>query len=340
MLSAYSRTKLVLLLATTIAGGLIGTGYVYIIGGRLHFGMLTGCLISLGVLGFELYYVHTAAGAWLRRLPFVALLLVSPLVWTVIIVASLQLVPRFYGESMAYPEFYQGSTFEQDVVFAMLVSFALNGVLRIRSLIGGRVLLNFLLGRYNRPLRESRIFMFLDLADSTSLAEQLGDIEVQSLIRQFFFDIARPIVQSGGETHRYIGDEIVVTWPLLDSRRNRRVLDCVLEIRRLIRRREKFYLKRFGVTPGFRIGLHGGSVVASEVGDDKREIVYFGDTVNTASRLQALCKELGCEILISQDLLRKSELPEALESRPMGRHTPKGKERDMSIHALAEPPPG
>jgi hypothetical protein len=55
------------------------------------------------------------------------------------------------------------------------------------------VLLNFLLGRYNRALREERVFMFLDLADSTPLAEKMGDLAVQSLIGRFFSTLLIPL---------------------------------------------------------------------------------------------------------------------------------------------------
>ncbi len=58
----------------------------------------------------------------------------------------------------------------------------------------------------------------------------------------------------------------------------------------------------------FRIGMHGGSVVASEVGDDKREIVYFGDTINTAARLEQMCKQLKRAFLVSGELLSRMSL--------------------------------
>ena len=120
----------------------------------------------------------------------------------------------------------------------LIVSLIFNAALRIRSLAGSRVLLNFLLGRYHRPLRESRIFMFLDVADSTKLAEQLGDERVQSLIGRFFFDIATPIANYGGETHRYIGDEVVVTWTLARGQRQANCLECVRAISRLMHEQE------------------------------------------------------------------------------------------------------
>lgn len=203
-------------------------------------------------------------------------------------------------------------------------------------LVGPRVLGNFLLGRYHTPLKEERIFLFLDIADSTKLAEQLGDVEAQKRISRFFFDIAAPITQCGGETHRYIGDEIVVTWPLGDKQANARCLNCVFAIKAVAAKRRDNRLKEQEHPIEFRIGLHGGPVVASEVGDDKREIVYFGDTVNTAARIEQQCKPLGQNLLISKDLLERIALPERLESRPLGAVTLSGKADPMSLYTIVK----
>ena len=53
--------------------------------------------------------------------------------------------------------------------------------------------------------------MFLDLADSTSLAEKLGELRVHDLITRFFFDIDEPIHDHGGSVLSYVGDEVIVT---------------------------------------------------------------------------------------------------------------------------------
>lgn len=81
-------------------------------------------------------------------------------------------------------------------------------------IIGGRTLVYFLLGKYHQPVKENKIFMFLDLEGSTALALKLGDIGVQTMITKFFFDITEPIIENDGEIHRYIGDEVIATWPL------------------------------------------------------------------------------------------------------------------------------
>ena len=334
-LTHRTRRSLCIWAISTLVGGVIGVMYSMLVGGQPKFAFTIGCAIVGGVMGFELLFVQQPVGTWLRGLPLLAFMIISTLVWTAIIATSLQIVPLLLGEEEAYGEAYQASTFQQDMVFSLAVAFVMNTVLRIRSLVGGRVLLNFLLGRYHRPLRERRVFLFLDLADSTRLSEELGDMRVQSLIGRFFFDIARPIAEHGGETHRYIGDEIVVTWLFSVATKDARCLECVFDIQELIVAQSQRYEVDFGVVPRFRAGMHGGPVVASEVGDDKREIVYFGDTINTAARLQSLCKEKARDFLVSGDLLAAMTLPPEAKEQYMGEVELRGKAKSLKVYSLS-----
>ncbi len=70
-----------------------------------------------------------------------------------------------------------------------------------------------------------------------------------------------------------------------------RYLDCVFAIEDRLAKRADHYRKEFGVVPAFRAGMHAGPVVIAECGDSRRQIAYFGDTVNVTARLQAHCKE-------------------------------------------------
>ncbi|MDH3692396.1 MAG: adenylate/guanylate cyclase domain-containing protein [Gammaproteobacteria bacterium] len=334
-LTRRTRRSLCIWSISTLVGGAIGVMYSLFVGGQPKFAFPIGCAIVGGVMGFELLFVQQPVGAWLRGLPLLAFITISTLLWTVIIAVSLQIVPRLLGDEEAYGRHYHATTFQQDMVFSLAVAFAMNTVLRIRSLVGGRVLMNFLVGRYHRPLREQRVFLFLDLADSTSLSEELGDVRVQSLIGRFFFDIAQPIAEHGGETHRYIGDEIVVTWPFLVATKDARCLECVFDIQELIAAQSRRYEADFGVVPRFRAGMHGGPVVASEVGDDKREIVYFGDSINTAARLQSLCKEKARDFLVSGDLLAAMTLPPETKTQYMGETALRGKAKSLDVYALS-----
>ncbi|MDZ7839426.1 MAG: adenylate/guanylate cyclase domain-containing protein [Gammaproteobacteria bacterium] len=318
------------------SGASIGFGYTLLIDGTAAVGASIGLVIGLSIAAFEVFAVAGTgpAGSYLRRLSLPVFVGVTTLIWAVIIVASLYAIPWIHDSSVPpYP--YSESTFRQDFTFSFLISLLLNAAIRVRALVGSRVLFNFLLGRYHRPVREERIFLFLDLKDSSALAEQLGDIRVQSLISRFFFDISGPVVDFGGETHRYIGDEVVATWPLGSPADNARAVLCLLEIQALITRRADWYQRQLGAVPRFRAGLHGGPVVASEVGDDKREIVYFGDTINTAARLQDLCRSYQRSFLVSGELLNRMRLPEHVATERLGEATLRGKTHTVEVYAVS-----
>lgn len=317
------------------AAAAIGVGYSRLVGGTPLLGALIGLSIGLCITAFELFVVSGAGvGVFLRRLSLPAFIGIATVVWAAIIAVSLYAIPYLYDPSVPpYP--YAQTTFTQDFVFSFVVSLTINAAVRLRGLLGARVLFNFLLGRYHRPLREERVFLFLDLAGSSALAERLGDLRVQSLISRFFFDIARPIADFDGETHRYIGDEVVVTWPLDRALREARCVRCVLAIQALIADRAEWYQREFDAVPRFRMGMHGGSVVVSEVGDDKREIVYFGDTINTAARLEQMCKDLHRDFLISGALLNRMKLPEEVVVEALGELALPGKAHKLEVYALS-----
>lgn len=77
--------------------------------------------------------------------------------------------------------------------------------------IGLRALGRLILGYYNQPLEESRLLLFVDLKDSATLAEQLGNLRCSAFIRDFFLDMGAPIAATRGEVYQYVGDEVVVT---------------------------------------------------------------------------------------------------------------------------------
>ena len=148
-----------------------------------------------------------------------------------------------------------------------------------------------MLGTYHRPAREQQIVMFLDIAGSTRLAEEMGELRVHDLITRFFFNINEPISDHGGMVHAYVGDEVIVTWRVaVDPVRNARCLACFFAIKTKIASLAADYNREFGVVPRFRAGLHAGPVIVSECGNAKRQLAYFGDTMNVAARLCEYCK--------------------------------------------------
>jgi len=316
-ISPRTTNRIVACLGVAAATAALAVGYSLVSEGTPRFAALAGFLVGLLLAAFELFYVQTAAGAWLRRLPLVLFILVATLVWALLIGFSIYVATPFLLD-IEYP---LGEFDKRDInglIFAFGLAFLSTSFLRIQSLMGGRVLFNFLLGRYYKPSREERVFMFLDIADSTSLSEQFGDVKIQALIGRFFFDIARPIAEHGGETYRYIGDEVVVSWPMSKALEDARCVRCVFDVQDLLAERSEEYRRLFGVVPRFRVGMHGGPVVIGEVGDSRRAIVYFGETVGRAVALQGACKRVGHDFLASSELLDKLRLGREVARQDLG----------------------
>jgi len=291
--------------------------------------------LIIGGLGwaFILFFVPSRLGAPLRRSRFLVNVLVHAAVLaacaTIGIIAELSLLHSKLDLLVVFKFVF----LEVLVFIFVLVTVIYIGV-RIVGIIGARTLFNILTGRYHRPLREDRVFMFLDLAGSTALAQRLGDIGVQDLIGRFFFDISEPILESGGEIHRYIGDEVVVTWPLRQGAANLRSVRCYFAIVDLIAARATAYRRDHDAVPEFRAGIHGGPVVAAQCGDYKQEIVYFGDTVNTAARLQQQCKAFDCPLLVSDQLLARMAPGDEFEPRRLGRVRLRGREQETELFTI------
>lgn len=289
------------------------------------------------VWGFEIFFVPSRWGAPLRKMFFLAAILVKALylmlaVITTVFAQQILLHGNLDVTFLIQPGIYI------IVAFILIAVSILHTITQVIRIIGGRVLVNFILGRYHRPVQEERIFMFLDLAGSTALAERLGDIGVQTMITRLFFDITEPIIKFGGEIHRYVGDQVIIIWPLSDSKNILQAIRCYFAIAAIVRQRAPRYEEWFKTTPHFWAALHGGSVVISECGDLKQEIVYFGDTVNMTARIEQQCKTLDCPFLISAEMLNRISLPADMSARSMGSIHLRGRERETELFTITEEP--
>ena len=125
---------------------------------------------------------------------------------------------------------------------------------------GHAVLTNFFTGRYHRPKEEERIFMFLDMTASTSIAEHLGHVRYFDLLHDYYEDLSDPVIRYLGEIYQYVGDEIVVSWTLERGTRDNNCIRCFFAMQAAIQKQRARYESRYGVVPGFRAGFHLGRV--------------------------------------------------------------------------------
>ena len=166
--------------------------------------------------------------------------------------------------------------------------------------IGMEAMKNFFIGKYHAPIQEERIFMFLDMNDSTAIAEKLGHLKYFKLLNQYYSDISEAIIQNSGEIYQYAGDEVVVSWRIQEN--NDECLKCFLSIRDIIKKESEKYLSQYELIPGFKAGFHYGQVTTGEIGVIKKEIIFTGDVLNTTARIQGMCKNFNVDNLFSEDL--------------------------------------
>lgn len=301
-----------------------------------------GAVLALAAWFVQLYFTSRES-EWVRRWPLGVELVVRSAVMAIVIVTVATVL-----EIALYGRHFEARWFATDLPTIFIIAFALSvaiaAIYELTRLIGARVLFNVMIGRYRRPIREQRVFLFLDLAGSTGLAERMGEVRVQDLLTRLFYDIDDVITSHGGEVHAYVGDEVIVTWRLAESRRQRRCLDCFFGIQDRIGELADIYQREFGLTPEFRAGLHTGPVVISECGDSRRQVAYFGDTMNVTARLQALAKDMGRPLIASDDFLRlldwdKNPLKSDYIVETLGSTRLRGRIAEIEILSIAQRKP-
>ncbi len=217
------------------------------------------------------------------------------------------------------------------MIYYFFMTLVISFINQVNKKYGPGVLLPLLLGKYRNPVEEDRIFLFMDLKSSTTIAEQLGHINYSAFIRDCFADINEVLLPMRAQVYQYVGDEIVITWPEAEGLKHAACLEFYFACRQLFNNRSEFYLSAYGTIPLFKAGLHSGKVTAVEIGAVKRDIAYHGDTLNTASRIQGVCNEYQQEILVSASLLGKLELNNGFRTISLGKIPLRGKKDPIEI---------
>ncbi|MEM7103576.1 MAG: adenylate/guanylate cyclase domain-containing protein [Bacteroidota bacterium] len=214
----------------------------------------------------------------------------------------------------------------------------LNGTLlalNINDKYGPGIFMKFLLGRYHHPREEERIFMFLDMNHSTTIAEEIGHIKYYTLLNSVFADITDAILSHAGEIYQYVGDEVVISWTRKNGLRNANCINCYFGILEALASKAGKYTKQFGLVPEFKAGLHYGDVTTGEVGIIKKDLVFTGDVLNTTARIRTKCTEFGVNLLVSDKLLNSLRLPpHSFVSRKIGTFELKGKSELVTVHTI------
>ncbi|MEM7162636.1 MAG: adenylate/guanylate cyclase domain-containing protein [Bacteroidota bacterium] len=282
-----------------------------------------------------------------KNLPFARKILSKTLLYIFVFTVTLLLFSTILiginsGKSISDPEIYQSvaSFFGSYAIISIIVfaSFFIGLSLfftEIVDYLGLDIVSNFFSGKYSKPVYENRIFMFLDMKDSTSIAEKIGHKKHYELINEYYGDMTNAIIRTEGSIYQYVGDEIVVSWELKKGLENTNCLQCFFLIEKDINQKSDSYLKKYGIVPRFKAGLHCGEVTRGQIGQIKRDLLYTGDVLNSSARIQGLCNELGVNLLISGQL--KNQLPEnSLNFSLKGEYELRGRQKKEELYAVAE----
>jgi adenylate cyclase len=234
---------------------------------------------------------------------------ISGIVLVQILFARVYLDKSWAATFMDTGIFLQTGIFWSSFIYLMLFSIVLNMFKVVHYHIGPGTMFNFITGKYRIPQEEDRIFLFIDLKSSTTIAEQLGHARYSRLLNTCFNDLAEVIRFHEAEIYQFVGDEAVLTWRTDADQKKARCIKLFYDFKNRLAQNRTLYLDKFGIFPEFKAAAHTGLVSASEAQGGKRELLYHGDVLNTCARILELCSRYKKELLLSEsvaDWIRQS----------------------------------
>ncbi|MFK7750568.1 MAG: adenylate/guanylate cyclase domain-containing protein [Kordia sp.] len=227
-------------------------------------------------------------------------------------------------------------TFWSIMIYFVIASLVFSFIRIANEKFGPGVFIKMLLGKYRKPQEEKRIFMFLDLKSSTTIAENLGHYKYSQLIQDCFYDLNVIIRKYDAEIYQYVGDEAVLSWSYKRGIKRSNALELYFAFNVRIGSRSEYYQEKYGLLPKFKAGIHGGTLMVTEVGSIKKEIAYHGDVINTTARIQSQCNTYKANVLISESLLNDIDISNKYVTKNIDDLLLKGKAKTVNIHSVTK----
>lgn len=235
-----------------------------------------------------------------------------------------------------YTELFAGNVFYAASIYTSVMIVVISFIKLMNTKFGPGILIPMLLGKFRKPRIEKRIFLFMDLKDSTAYAENLGNLKYSQFIQDCFQDVNKVIPPFNAEIYQYVGDEAVLTWRSEEGLRNNNCIKFFFAFHRRLQMRKDHYINKYGLLPEFKAGANIGEITVAEVGDFKREIAYHGDTINTAARIEGVCNTYGRSFLISEKLKNEIETNGLFTFNFIDTIKLRGKENEISLYGVEE----
>lgn len=310
----------------------------YVEGPLIHLEILLDGLMLGGFFGVIRFLIQLSP---LRRRSFRQVVLLSALLYLVSLVIIGLVVYMVFDLTGNLPELssqewirIRSPRFLLSVlVWSGTCAVGTSLILEMRRKLGSEVFGALLTGRYFHPREEERVFLFMDLKDSTAITERLGHALYSLFIRKCYRELSDLVLTHQAQIYQYVGDEVVLSWRK-DKDAARRCVALCLEFQQRLRQNAALYEKEFDATPVFRGGADLGTVTAAEVGEVKLEVAYHGDVLNTAARLLGKCKDVDVLFLVSEKVQR--EVSADFRCHHQGELELRGKSETVQAYSISQ----
>jgi len=181
--------------------------------------------------------------------------------------------------------------------------------------------------------RRNITVLFADIRGFTSISERIGPEEVVSVLSDYIGRATHIIFKNGGTVDKFIGDAVMAIFGAPKSHDDNalRAVRAGLELIELAESMGAEWAKVIGRPLKIGVGINSGDAVVGSIGSEIRsDFTAIGDTVNLASRLEGLTKEIGVSMVISE--FTAAELGDSLPLRPLGRVKVTGREAPLLVY--------
>ena len=225
------------------------------------------------------------------------------------------------------------------IIILFILGHLITFIRSVHKKFGSKVFINTVLGKYQDPIEEDLVFMFVDLRNSTTIAEELGHVTYSNFIKDYYKLLSNCCEENKGEIYQFAGDGAFITWKISSCRHKARPISLFYDFDLCLERTRGRFMRKYGIAPRFKAGAHCGTVVSTEVGNFGSQMAYHGDVLNATSRIQDLCSKLGQEFLISEDLYNvlPKPFPQGYLSKKEGSFELKGRKKEIFIFSLQKP---
>jgi adenylate cyclase len=183
--------------------------------------------------------------------------------------------------------------------------------------------------------------LFTDIRSFTTISEAMSAHDLVELLNEYFTDMVGIVIQEDGVVDKYIGDAIMAVFgaPVPKTDDAKRAVRAAVRMRAALVELNVRLEKKGKPVIKTGIGIHTGEVIAGNIGSEARmEYTVIGDAVNLASRLESNTKDLGVNVLISQQT--HDLIGDEFETRPVKEITVKGKTKPVMTYEVVGFRPG